>query len=872
MNNRFEEYTKAVKQQFATGHALEHAYRPALERLMSSFEDVHAINDPKRSEHGNPDFIFIKKSNKDVILGYAEAKDITIDLDKIEKTNQMHRYSGYENLFLTDYLEFRFYQNGDKYQTISIGSIKNDEIILKPENYSQLENELSNFLELPPESIKSGKRLAKIMGAKARRVRDNVEIILKGDSVESNKELEKIYKMMQSLLVHDLTVEKFADMYAQTLVYGLFVARYNDKTLESFSRQEARDLVPKSNPFLQHFFDHIVGPDFVISLSRIVDELCEVFEVSDVHTIVHKHLKILDDTSDKDPIIHFYEDFLKEYDPQERKKMGAYYTPIPVVQFIIRKVDDILKRDFGLAKGLADTSMKSTGTYKDASKVTQHRVQVLDPAVGTATFLNEIIKYIHKQFEGQEGRWQSYVEQDLIPRLFGFELMMAPYTIAHLKLGMTLQETGVEDLQQRLNVYLTNTLEEGIKNQQDIFSFGLAEAVSDEGEEAAKIKYERPIMVIVGNPPYSVSSNNKSEYIEKLTSDYKKDLKERNIQPLSDDYIKFIRFAEEMIIKNGEGVVAMITNNSYIDGIIHRQMRKHLLETFHDIYILNLHGSKKVELYDKTRIDENVFNIQQGVSIIILVKKSNKLPKVSKIYFSEIIASRADKFSRLLKYDIDWELLHPIQPYYFFSPKKFENQAKYLKFISVKELFRQSNAGSATGKDAILVADSEKELVGKLELNEIRYNSELVTEYNYRIWDEKFTIYDKKIIQRLRTKLMNQLYKKNNLALITTKILSSNSYKHVFISNKIGDRCLISNRGKEANYYFPLYIYHDDGTKAPNFDPKVLKELTKNLTNSFDPEGTLDYIYAVLHSPIYREDRFPTCAYTKKRQRICSAW
>ena len=451
-------YLEEVSQKFNSGHAVEHAYRPALQRLMESFNDTIAVNDPKHSEHGAPDFVFLKKSNPKIIKGYAEAKNITVSLDKTEKSAQMERYAGYTNLFLTDYLEFRFFRNGEKYKSISLGHVKDGKLHTTSKYGESLARELKAFLELPPETIRSGKRLAEIMGGKARRIRDNLAIYLGRDD-ERNAELHKIYEMMKKMLVHDLEPDKFADMYAQTLVYGLFVARYCDTTPDSFTRNEARDLVPKSNPFLQHFFDHIVGPNFDTRLGYIVDELCEIFSVSNVREIVHKHLRIQDETSDeKDSIIHFYEDFLKAYDPSERKKMGAYYTPIPIVQFIVRNVDKILKEEFGVTKGLASSETttyeiktqpwRKKGERKDrhTRPVTVPRVQILDPAVGTATFLNETIKFIHKGFKGQEGQWPSYVQDNLMKRLYGFELMMAPYTIAHLKLGMTLRETGVEDI------------------------------------------------------------------------------------------------------------------------------------------------------------------------------------------------------------------------------------------------------------------------------------------------------------------------------------------------------------------------------------------------------------------------------------------
>ncbi len=390
-----QNYIDKLRQELQTGNALEHSYRPALKNLIESLDPtIQAVNEPARSAHGAPDFAFYKRTNNNLVLGYVETKDVNVNLDQIERTEQIKRYLGYANLILTNYLEFRFFRNGEKYQTITIA--KNEGLNLTPleENYSQLERELQAFLEGEAETITSAVRLAKIMGGKAARIRDNVVNYLKIDN-ERNQELLRIYKVMQEFLVHDLSIEKFADMYAQTLVYGLFVARYYDETPENFSRQEARDLIPASNPFLQHFFDHIVGPNFDKRLQYIVDELCDVFAVSAVRETISMHYNLFGEAVDKDPVIHFYEDFLKEYDAKLRKNMGAYYTPVPVVHFIIQAVDDILKKEFNIPKGLTDTTKIERQIMQQGTKTKQvlHKVQILDPAVGTATFLNEIVKF-----------------------------------------------------------------------------------------------------------------------------------------------------------------------------------------------------------------------------------------------------------------------------------------------------------------------------------------------------------------------------------------------------------------------------------------------------------------------------------------------
>lgn len=898
-------YLDDVTEQFYSGQAIEHAYRPALKTLMSSFDDTLAVNDPKHSEHGAPDFVFLKKSNPKIIKGYAEAKDITVSLDKTEKTNQMQRYGGYANLFLTDYLEFRFLKNGDKYQTISLGYVKEGRLYKTPENNEKLVRELQSFLELPPEKIRSGRRLAEIMGGKARRIRDNVvQYLDEGD--DKSTELLKIYEMMKKMLVHDLSKEKFADMYAQTLVYGLFVARYGDQSPESFTRAEARDLVPKSNPFLRHFFDHIVGPDFDVRLGYIVDELCEVFSVSNVQEIVHKHLRIQDQTNDaKDPIIHFYEDFLQEYDPAERKKMGAYYTPIPVVKFIVRQVDRILKEDFSISKGLTsdDTIEHWVETGQDhrsdkrkkletGYKVKIPRVQILDPAVGTATFLNETIKFIYEGFKGQEGRWPGYVNDNLVQRLHGFELMMAPYTIAHLKLGMTLRETGVEDISERLGVYLTNTLEEGMPIQQDIFSFGLAEAVSEESRHAAEIKSNHPIMIVMGNPPYSGVSSNETKYANSLIERYKfepggrQKLQERK-HWLNDDYVKFIAFSEEMVKKHGAGIVAMITNNGYLDNPTFRGMRWHLAKTFDKIYVIDLHGnSNKKESSPDGSKDENVFDIMQGVSILLAVKSEiNGTNEIADIYHSELFGTRRSKFDNL-ETNLDFTKLNMDTENYFFVPKDDDGKSEYNEGISLKDLFIENVTGIVTARDSVVIDRLKSSLRKRIDKfidiqitdNETRswlfpgkkegkykagdsrgwklpearkkissnQHEDFIRQVNYRPLDTRWIYYSPDMVDWGRFSMMPNFFQEN-IGLVTTRFQKENP--GAFISNKMITHKVFN--AYDSNSIFPLYLYREDGSRTTNFASESLKRLTIHLTDEYSPEDILDYIYAVLHSPNY---------------------
>ncbi len=892
-------YLTKVITTLQTGSAREHAYRPAIHELFEKIKpELNAVNDPARSEHGAPDFIFFKGS---VIIGYAETKDIDVNLDKVEKSEQMKRYFGYSNLILTNYLEFRFYKNGEKYgESVSIGELSGGVIVPKYENAVLLEKTIRDFLESKPEQIRGGERLAKIMGGKARRIRENVAQYVSDES-EKGQDLKDVYGVMKKLLVHDLDAKQFADMYAQTLVYGLFVARYHDETLETFSRQEARDLVPASNPLLQHFFDHIAGPNFDKRLSYIVDELCEVFACANVRKIMEHYYSrttLWGETKESpDPVIHFYEDFLKEYDSEQRVKLGAFYTPLPVVKFIVRGVDHLLKKEFGLSQGLADTTKKEFVQQRQGlkGKVLLHQVQILDPATGTGTFLNEVVKHIHQSFEGQQGRWEKYVDDDLLPRLHGFELMMAPYTIAHLKLGMTLRDMGYEKFSKRLGIYLTNSLEEGFKEKENLFtSLGFMKSVAEESKDASIIKNEKPIMVVIGNPPYSGVSSNETDYANSLVNKYKiepggkQKLQERK-HWLNDDYVKFIALAEDLIEKNGEGIVGFITNHGYLDNPTFRGMRWHLMQTFDLIYALDLHGnSKKKEIAPDGGKDENVFNIQQGVSIILAVKNREKKKKgiLAKVYRSDVWGTKAQKFKKLDEISIDnitWKLLDSRMPGLVFAEEgSDELEKEYAKGFSISELFIKSSTGIVTMGDGFIVSDSKEVLENRIQTflaenvtedvlkkeydlgknyanwiisnkSKIKFSENNIVKMSYRPFDDRFTYFDRNLVWRLREDSMKNLLFSDNVGLIFSRqAIGCENFSHILVSNPIADnRVFFSNKGIPAES--PLYIYHEDGSKSVNFKAEILKKITKNLKGEVAPENVLDYIYAVLHCPAYRE-------------------
>lgn len=788
-----------VIKESSSGVTTEYSYRGFFKPLFESVDNIDAINEPTRSEHGAPDYVFLNKNNPEIIRGYAEMKDISKNLDDIEKTDQMDRYKGYDNIILTNNLDWRFFRNGEKYFEIKIGKYDNKEkriAAIYKENYGRLADEINAFFELTPEKIESGARLAEIMGGKARRIRNQVAAIINHNTDKNvarrDENIEAIYELMRQLLVSDLKREAFADMYAQTLVYGLFVARYSDNSPKNFSRIEARELVPATNPFLREFFDHIAGPNFNKSLSYIVDELCDIFAVSDIKDIVHRHLRITEDAVDeaKDPIIHFYEDFLAAYDADLRKKMGAYYTPIPVARYIISMVDKVLKEDFSIADGIAsDETVKYTHAvdpYAKGSGKKIHyertdtipRVQILDPAVGTATFLNEIVRYIYdNNFKDNAGAWTSYVNKNILPRFNGFELMMTPYTIAHLKLGMTLSELGAKRLDDRLRIFLTNTLTEGEEKELPLFAFGLQKVVTEESNFASEVKNDLPVMVVIGNPPYSGESMNKNKYALSLIDKYKVEpgghqkLNERNPKWLNDDYVKFISFAEDMVSKNGKGVVAMITNHGYLDNPTFRGMRWHLVKTFDKIYILDLHGNvRKKEKAPDGSIDENVFDtIQQGVSIIVAVKTTNSSSDAKVLYASEF-GTRKHKYDLLHENKIKYKKIRLDEKMYYFVSKNQEGKEEYENGIALNELMPLNSVGIVTGKDDILINEDSDILlenvkqfkltgIGKVaeRLKNTTIDAEKIEEISYRPFDKRNIYYDPDVIERSRKEVMTHL-------------------------------------------------------------------------------------------------------------------
>lgn len=639
------------------------------------------------------------------------------------------------------------------------------------------------------QTIQDSSTLTIQLAAEAQNIRNRILSIL--DVETKNGYVHLLYDKFKDTLIHDMTEQQFADMYAQTVVYGLFSARCMDSTQDDFSAAEAIDCIPSTNPFLKSLMRECLGSQGNNKLS--FDEL-EIGNVVDLllHTKTDEIIKDFNRQTGggrEDPVIHFYEEFLTAYDKSQKVQRGVYYTPQPVVNFIVRAVDSILKTEFGYEDGLASTETKKIKVMRDSRRrvngyktqveeqIEVPAVQILDPATGTGTFLRQTILQIYENFQRKHkgepkatvaALWNKYVNESLLPRLNGFELMMAPYAVAHMKLAMVLKDTGYDfSGEHRLNVFLTNSLEKAGNSDNQLTLFD--DPLAIESVEANKIKKNSGINVVIGNPPYNVSSTNKNDWIQSLLSDFKQGLTEKKLN-LDDDYIKFIKLSQTIINGSSDGIIAFITNNSYIDGVSHRRIRESLLESFDQVYIIDLHGNvmKQEKCTDGSR-DENVFDIQQGVSIGIFVKKRGVKRFVK--YFN-LMGERQRKYSQLNSMDIPtilWDKLTPEKPEYLFIPYRADLKGEYSEGFKVSELFRVFNSGIQTKCDEISVQPSEEAVRSIIELfksssitqikerypkksdgrdwtfelaqKDIVNNEAIITPYYYRPFDVKYIRY-----------------------------------------------------------------------------------------------------------------------------------
>jgi len=916
------EYLTAIDQELRSGVSTEHTYRPALKRLIEQISGARATNEPKRSACGAPDYsVWQPTGHGPMTLGYIEAKDVGVPLDAVEDSDQLHRYlTALTNLLLTDYLEFRWYVDGQWRRTESLGVRGSDGHVRRRRGGEKAVLALlGDFLAQEPGKITKPEELAQRMARLTRLIRDVVIQSFERDL--ATQTIIDLRQAFEEVLIPHLTVNDFADMFAQTLAYGLFAARVNHTGSGPFQRRDAAYEIPRTNPFLRRLFGAITGPELDDEpYVGLVDDLAQLLAVTDIASVMSTFGT---QSGRGDPVIHFYETFLAAYDPAMREMRGVYYTPQPIVSYIVGSVDRILRQRFGASQGLAEVASLAAEPPVEPKAP---RVLILDPACGTGTFLYSIVDLIRKQHRqrGDAGKWASYVRDELIPRLFGFELLVAPYAVAHLKLGMQLAGQDLPEAEradwaydldgsERLGVYLTNTLEEAVKKSELL----LGSYIAEEANAAADVKRALPILVVIGNPPYSGHSANKGSWIRQLLLDYAEERpgvpKPAQGKWLQDDYIKFIRFGEWRIERTGAGVLAFITNHSYLDSPTFAGMRQHLMETFSDIYVLDLHGNaKKGERTPDGRADQNVFDIQQGVAISLFIKEPGKAGPAA-IHHADLHGKRDTKYEWLESNDVDttrWTDVSPTQPFYLFVPQDISRRDEYQQGWSVADIMSENGRpapGVVTTHDQFAVSSTEDEMRSKVrrflatnteneargiwrlcsqaQWNYARAKQELasgdweqaVRPLLYRPFDLRWTVFDPNVLVHRRQRVTDHLLRGPNLALVTSKLTKGENFAHAQVTRVAPEAICMSPKTSNNGFVFPLYLYASAPGKQrrlliageptgrrPNLNAEFLAELQErlgltfvpdgsgNLETTFGPEDVFYYVYATLHVPGYR--------------------
>ena len=937
-------YLKNIFKVTTQGDAREESYYSALEKLLNDYSEsvgkkkIHITTLPKKTEAGNPDFRIW--DGKQHIIGYIEAKPPTTEyLDQVETTEQLKHYRNtFPNLLLTNFFEFRLYRNGSLIDSARIGRpflMHKLKTVPPVENESEFFELLEKFFSFVLPKVYSAKTLAVVLADKTRFLRDQVvaqELNSRAGPVPAKKEsrpqgspLHGFYEAFKKYLISGLTKNDFADLYSQTITYGLFAARTRSEN--GFNRKLAYDNIPHTIGILRELFEFISLGDLPPQMEWIIDDIAEVLAVTDVRNILHKYFH---EGKGKDPIVHFYETFLAVYDQKTREKRGVYYTPEPVVSYIVRSLHNILKKHFNKSDGFADES-----------------VTVLDPAAGTLTFLAEAAKLAVAEFVSKygEGGKENFIKEHILKNFYGFELMMAPYAVGHLKMSLLLEELGYK-LQEddRFKLYLTNTLEMEELAQTELPGMS---SLSEESHLAGKVKKEQPILVILGNPPYSGHSANASEkyitettkngkekrkriktWIGKLIEDYKfvddKPLAEKNPKWLQDDYVKFIRFAQWKIEQIGEGILGFITNHSYLDNPTFRGMRQSLMKSFNKIYILNLHGnSLKKEVCPDGSKDENVFDIRQGVAIAIFIKRKDS-KKECRVYYSDKWGLREEKYKWLLKKDIKitkWQRLSPKSEFYLFIPRDEKLLQNYEKHPKITEIFPVNSVGIVTSRDKFVIAFDKETLKRRIRMfcdkgmpDEIikktfglrdKANWKLKTareairtdknwkdaikQILYRPFDIRWIFYHNEVIERSRREIMHHMME-DNLGLLIKRQNRLTPFSYVFVSNIIVESCVFESLFAN-NTICPLYLYPemvepkktpsvtpmmlfesraDYKTRIPNLSPEIVELLNNAYKKISTPEQILFYIYSILYSNTYRKEYaeflkidFPRIPFTK---------
>jgi len=898
------------------GDAREESYYPALAELLAAYAhkagmaNVCVTTLPKKTAGGNPDFRVWDGALH--IVGYLEAKSPSVEqLDPIETTEQMQRYLGaFPNVILTNYYEFRLYRGGVLIDRVQIARPFGVRLLKTPppvEHEAEFFNLLAQFFSFSFPVVRDAAALARHLALRTRFLNDVIAGELADDAARGKGHILSFFNAFKEYLLHKLNEADFADLYAQTVTYGLFAARTRAKN--GFSRTRAFDCIPHTIGILRDVFRFISLGELSPQMAWIVDDISEVLAVTDVKAILHQYFT---EHKGADPIVHFYETFLAAYDPATRERRGVYYTPEPVVAYTDRSLHALLKEVFNKPDGLADRS-----------------VIILDFAGGTQTYNAMAAHIAVDEFVATHGAGAraAFIQEHILEHFYAFELMMAPYAIGHIKMAFLLEELGYTLTDKdRFKFYLTNTLE--LAELQESSLPGLS-ALSEEAHLAAQVKNETPVLVIHGNPPYSGISANMNDWIvnllkettEGLQSYYEVDgapLREKKVW-LQDDYVKFIRFAQWKIQQRGEGIVGIITNHGYLDNPTFRGMRQSLLRTFDQVCILDLHGNaKKKEVCPDGAKDENVFDIQQGVCIAIMIKRGtdDKDRRVTDamVQYAETWGTRAHKYTWLNHHTVattKWRTLKPTSPFYFFIPRNETGRKEYENLPALTDIFPVNVTGIVTAHDRLLIDFDRASLKSRIMMlrnkalsdDDLRRGLSLKENYQWRLadarhclmaddqWDHAFDMiqyrpfdtrhifYHNAVVWRPRRDVMRHMLQPN-FGLMACRQQNKKGFCHAFVTDHIVESCLVSNQTREIGYLFPLYLYETPSVKptkklaaltqalmllepeAPypvaqgkqvNVAPDFWRTCQEHYGKKLAPESLLGYIYAVLYSTVYRE-------------------
>ncbi|HPO63055.1 MAG TPA: N-6 DNA methylase [Candidatus Kapabacteria bacterium] len=888
----FVEYYDSIKKKIE--QSTEYTLRTDFENLLNAIKprkSLKIIQENKKTEtqsFGKPDF---KISENDLEIGWIETKPFKDDLSIYIDSPQLKRYLNViPNFLFTNYREFILFRDGEP--------LLNSTLLIKGEDKLQESNIektkilMSEFFNSKIQQIEKTEKLSILLAKHAQYLHDELlDLWNSSEKSQFKEKLKGLFDLFSRTLIEDLKPSDFIDAYAQTVTYGLLLSALS--ATKKIDKYNFIEFIPKSLSIFEEIFGLLRLSNIPDGIAWIIDKLLIILNNTD-YSQVQKELSFAykKGREFEDPYIYFYENFLKAYNQEKRVEKGVYYTPAAVVHFIVKAVQQSLIKDF-----------KKSGLDDD-------NISVLDFATGTGTFLLESFKTALENID--KGQKNGFIRNNLLENFFGFEYLIAPYTIAHLKLTKFLTEEGYKfEQDDRTKVFLTDTLDDAYYQRNPLFPY-----ISDEGEQATKIKLEKKVWVVLGNPPYSNYSKNKKPFIQSLINDYKKGLQEAKIN-IDDDYIKFIRFAQAKIegakysYKKGnnsvtgkieserQGIVGIITNNSYLSGITHRQMRKSLYESFDKIYILNLHGNSIIGEGDK-----NVFDITVGVAIALFIKTPKPLKEKEVYYFSTLdngITKREDKFDFLWDNDLEtvnWKRLKPQEPYYWFVEKDFTHIEQYEKGWSLTKIFKIFNSGIKTDRDSLFIdkeanklekriqtlfsGNYDKDFKNKYNVNDsgsyklteklkIKNFSEInILKIHYRPFDIRYIYYQIGFTSRPSTSVHENINRKENLGLVFPRFAKGKKSNYGFISDIAIDGSLGGRHSGSETYIAPLYIYNSNGNsdqngndylfkdqqKKDNFSKEFHKFLKENKLSDFTPEQILGYIYAILFSPTYREKYF----------------